>query len=416
MESREELKDKFERCRSLGLKLNIQRGQPSPENLALSDPMLTILKPGETTTAQGIDLRNYPGGPAGLGEAREILSPLLGVRPEELMVGNNSSLKLLADLLKWALLAGLGDTPVPWVRGKPKILVPVPGYDRHFTLLDSLGFEMIPVPLEGDGPDLDRVEKIAASDPEVKGLLFVPTYSNPTGETTSDEKIRRLAAMRCAAPDFTLFADEAYRIHHLYKPGRPVRSALNLLSSCREAGNPHRAYLFGSTSKITFAGAGIGCLASGTENLARLSRLFGAEFIGPNKIEQYRHVLFLRSYPGGMEGLMKDHGAILRPKFEAAEGVLERELGGTGLARWTNPEGGYFINLTAAGPFARRTVALAEELGVSLTPAGAAFPHGRDPEDAHIRIAPTRPPVEEVVQAMEILCLCLKLASLEGGS
>jgi DNA-binding transcriptional MocR family regulator len=290
------------------------------------------------------------------------------------------------------------------------MIVTVPGYDRHFSLLDALGFEMVSVAITPDGPDMDAVEKLVASDPAIKGIMFVPTYSNPTGDTVSDETVRRLAGMKTAAPDFTIFADDAYRVHHLSDdPAEP----LNLLRACESAGNPDRVYLFGSTSKITFAGAGIGFMASSEANVAYITRLIGFQSIGPNKIEQYRHVKFINSYPGGLDGLMRDHAANLRPKFEAVQSVLEKELGNGRYATWTNPKGGYFVSLDTVCPVADRVVELAKGAGVALTPAGATYPHKNDPNNSNIRLSPSRPPVAEVAQAMEVVALCVKLATLE---
>lgn len=410
METASELRKTFDEYKKLGLKLNIQRGQPGDDNFDVSNGLFSVLNEKDNLMPSGVDIRNYPGGIAGLKEAREVFSPVLGVRPEEMVVGNSSSLRMLANTLMWALIRGLKNSPAPWAGTRPKMIVTLPGYDRHFTLLDGLGFEMVTVNMTGDGPDLDAVEKIAGSDPAVKGILFVPTYSNPTGEKISDAKVRRLAAMKTAAPDFTIFADDAYAVHHLTED-KTVPA--NLLRACEAAGNPDRVYIYGSTSKITFSSAGIGFFGTSEANLKYITGLMNCEFIGPNKVEQYRHVLFIRKYPGGIPGIMAEHARLLAPKFRAVQEVLARELGGTGLAEWTDPKGGYFVSLTTARPVAKRVVELANELGVSLTPAGATYPFGKDPGDSNIRIAPTRPPVKDVEKAMEILCLCVKLASAE---
>jgi DNA-binding transcriptional MocR family regulator len=365
-------------------------------------------------TQSGFDVRNYPGGILGLPEARDLFSRILDAKPEETLVGNNASLLILSKVLMWALLRGLVGSPAPWSKmDKPKMIVTVPGYDRHFLLLSEMGFEMILVKMTPDGPDMMEVEKVAAADPSVKGILFVPTYSNPTGDTVSDETVQRLASMQTAAPDFTIFADDAYVIHHLTDNPRKPK---NLLRACEEAGNPNRVYLFGSTSKITFSSAGLGFMATSTENLAYMAKLFGTMFIGPNKVEQLRHVKFLNAYPGGVSGLMKEHAKILKPKFDIVQKVLSKELDGTELAAWSRPDGGYFISLDTARPVAKRVVALAKEAGVAVTPAGATFPFGKDPQDANIRISPTRPPVAELEKAIEVLALCVKLASAELDS
>ncbi len=410
MSNLEAAQKQYDEYKKMGLALSMQRGQPSDADFDLSNPMLTIVNEDTLVTPSGIAIRNYPGGVAGLPEARELFATVLDVRPEEMVVGNNSSLLLMSNIFMWAMMRGLKHSDGPWVGQKPKMIVTVPGYDRHFRLLDTLGFEMLPVQMTPDGPDMDAVEALAASDPSVKGLTFVPTYSNPTGDTLSEAAAQRLASMPTAVPDFTIFADDAYRVHHLTgKPAQPP----NLLRACAAAGNPDRVIIFGSTSKMTFAGAGIGFFASSVDNIAYITGLMGAQFIGPNKIEQYRHVRFLQTYPGGIPGLMRAHANNLRPKFEAVYEVLTRELGETDLARWTKPEGGYFISLDTKYPVADRVVTLAKEAGVGLTPAGATYPFGQDPHNSNIRLSPSRPPVEEVAQAMEVVAACIKLASVE---
>ncbi|MBK8986809.1 MAG: aminotransferase class I/II-fold pyridoxal phosphate-dependent enzyme [Chloroflexi bacterium] len=404
------LQAQFEQVKSLGLALNMQRGQPANADFDLANGMLTIVDANDLVTPGGVDIRNYPGGIAGIPEARELFGEMLGARANETIVGNNSSLKLMSNTLMWAMLRGLKESPRPWSQEtQTKFIVTVPGYDRHFTLLDALGIEMVSVGMTPDGPDMDAVEALAL-DTAVRGMVFVPTYSNPTGDTVSDETVRRLAGMKTAVPDFTIFADDAYIVHHLTdEQERP----LNLLRACEAAGNPDRVYLFGSTSKMTFAGAGLGFMAASAANVKYIIGLMNTQFIGPNKVEQYRHVKFLRRYPGGIAGLMADHAAILRPKFDVVDAVLTRELGDTGLATWSKPKGGYFVSLDTTHPIADRVVALAQEAGVSLTPAGATYPHEKDPHNANIRLSPSRPPVAEVEKAMEVVALCVKLASAE---
>lgn len=411
MESPKDLQTHYDALKALGLKLNIERGQPGDDNFDLSNALLTIVSEKDIKTESGFDIRNYPGGVLGLPEARKLCAEIIGVKPEETMVGNNASLSIISKVLMWALLRGLVGSPRPWCQiNKPKMIVTVPGYDRHFTLLAETGFEMIQVPMTPEGPDMAQVEKIAAADPAVKGIIFVPTYSNPTGDTISDEAVMRLAKMKTAAPDFTIFADEAYIVHHL--ADKPVIHK-NLLDACREAGNPNRVYIFSSTSKITFSGAGLGFMGTSAENLAYIAKLFGTTFIGPNKVEQLRHVKFLKAYPGGVSGLMKEHAKLLKPKFDIVQKILSRELGDTGLAAWSKPIGGYFISLDTAKPIAKRVVAMVKEAGVAITPAGATFPFGKDPLDANIRISPTRPPIAELGKAIEVLAVCIKLASAE---
>ncbi len=408
MESLTTLQTRYDAYKAMSLQLNMQRGQPADANFDLANPMLTIVDEDDLVTPSGLAIRNYPGGIAGLPEARALFAEVLGVRPSEMIVGNNASMTLMSQTLIWAMLHGLNDSPAPWKNGPVKMLVTVPGYDRHFTLLEQLGIEMVSVPMTPDGPDVTAVAQLAASDPAIKGLFFVPVYSNPTGDTISDEVVEALAAMSTAAPDFKILADNAYAVHHLTDEAiRP----LNLLRACEAAGNPDRVFLYGSTSKITFASGGIGFMASSEANVAYMTKMMGATYIGPNKVEQYRHVKFMQQYPGGLPGLMRAHAAILRPKFEAVQEVLEAELGGTGLATWSNPKGGYFVSLDTAQPVADKVVALAKEAGVSLTPAGATYPYGRDPHNSNIRLSPSRPPVAEVRQAMEVVALCVKLAS-----
>jgi len=406
-----QLRQRYDQLKAQNLSLNIERGQPSDENFDLCNDMLNNIISNNTLTPSGIELRNYPGGQAGLKEARELFCTILGTKPEETIVGNNSSLKLLANTLMWALIRGLNTSATPWSSfNKPKAIVTVPGYDRHFTLLDALGFEMIAVNMTENGPDVSKIEALVKNDESVKCMVFVPTYSNPTGDTISDENVRRLAKMKTAASDFTIFADDAYVVHHLTdEKTRP----LNLVTACKEAGNENRTYLFGSTSKITFSGAGLGFMGSNESNTQYILKLMGVQSIGPNKMEQYRHVLFINNYKDGIEGLMKDHAKILKPKFDAVQNVLNKELGGTDLAKWTNPKGGYFVSLDTKYPVADKVVEHAKGLGLALTPAGATFPFKKDPDNSNIRISPTRPPAKEVEHAMEVLSLCIKIASEE---
>lgn len=411
MESLTTLQARYDAYKAMSLQLNMQRGQPADANFDLANPMLTIVGEDDLVTPSGLAIRNYPGGIAGLPEARALFAEVLGVRPSEMIVGNNASMTLMSQTLIWAMLRGLKNSPSPWKEGPVKMIVTVPGYDRHFTLLEQLGIEMVSVPMTPDGPDITAVSQLAASDPAIKGLFFVPVYSNPTGDTISDEVVAALAAMPTAATDFTILADNAYAVHHL--TAEAIRP-LNLLRACEAAGNPDRVFLYGSTSKITFASAGIGFMASSEANVAYMTKMMGATYIGPNKVEQYRHVKFLQQYPDGLPGLMRDHAAILRPKFEAVQEVLEAELGGTGLATWSKPKGGYFVSLDTVQPVADKVVALAKEAGVSLTPAGATYPYGRDPHNSNIRLSPSRPPTAEVRQAMEVVALCVKLASAEA--
>jgi DNA-binding transcriptional MocR family regulator len=407
----DDIKQQYETYKAMNLKLNMQRGQPSDEDFDLSNDLLTCVDKSEVKTSSNIDIRNYSTTIAGLPEAREYFAGILGVKANETIVGNNASLEMMSSTLMWAMLRGLNGSKA-WINQNPKMIVTVPGYDRHFLLLQSIGFELVSVPMTSTGPDIEAVETLAAQDSSVKGIFFVPTYSNPTGDTISNENVRRLAALNAAASDFTIFADDAYCIHHLTED---TTRPLNLLQACKDAGCPDRVYIFGSTSKITFAGAGIGFMASSEANIKHLSTLLNAQTIGPNKIEQYRHVKFLSNYPGGIEALMKRHAKLIAPKFKAVHEVLSSELGNS-LATWSNPKGGYFISLNTRLPVAKRVVELANQAGVSLTPAGATFPNGNDPKNSNIRLAPTRPPVEEVRLAMSVVATCIKLASLEASN
>ncbi len=398
--------------RGRNLALSMTRGQPSDEQLDLSNAMLTAVGPQDVRTPSGVEIRNYPGGVAGIPEARALMGALLGVAPEETIVGNNASLMLMSHVLIWGLLKGLPASPAPWVGQRPKMIVTVPGYDRHFALLSGLGYELLSVPITPEGPDMEQVEALARDDASVKGIFFVPVYSNPTGDSVSDAVVDRLVRLRAAAPDFTVFADNAYAVHHLTETPEVPN---NLLRAAEAAGNPDRVVLFASTSKITFASAGISALAASRANIAGFSKLLSLQTIGPNKVEQYRHVRFIESYPGGLAGLMRAHAAIIAPKFAALQRILHEELDGTGLATWTDPKGGYFVSLDTRLPIADRVVALAGEAGVALTPAGATFPGETDPNNTNIRLAPTRPPLGEVEQAMRIVALCIKLASAEHG-
>jgi DNA-binding transcriptional MocR family regulator len=405
-----EAKAAFEAYKARDLKLNMQRGQPSDADFALSDALLSAVGPEDVLTSSGLDVRNYSVGAAGLAEARSLFADYLDVAPAQTLVWNNASLELQGHLLAMLLLRGIRGSG-PWAGTAAKIIVTTPGYDRHFTLLAGLGISLVTVQMQPDGPDVDAIEALAASDPTIRGLLFVPTYSNPGGETISAAKAARLVTMTTASPDFTIFADDAYRMHHLSPTDRDV--AVNFVALAEAAGNPDRAFVFASTSKITFAGAGLGFMASSVANIAAVSAYLGALSIGPNKIEQWRHVRFLTGYPGGIEGLMAAHGELIAPKFAAVAEILRARLGEGGLARWSTPRGGYFISLDTTLPIADRVVELAAEAGVSLTPAGATYPEGKDPDNTNIRLAPTRPELAEVRLAMEVVAVCIQLASSE---
>lgn len=401
---------RLETFRAMNLALNMSRGQPSSEQLDLSLGLLTCLTEQDYRSQNGLDCRNYPGGVDGLLEARRLFSTIVEVPSEQTLVGNNASIEIMQDILVWGMLRGVPGGSAPWVKQKPKFLCPVPGYDRHFTMLEALGIEMIPVAMTAEGPDVEEVARLAGGDESIKGIWCVPKYSNPTGVTFSDAVVDALAGMKTAAEDFRIFWDNAYAVHHLVESPKPLK---NIYAACEAAGNADRVYVFSSTSKITFAGAGIGFMGASPNNMAHIHSLFGTQSIGPDKLNQLRHVRFLSDYPGGIEGLMSKHRELLAPKFAVVDQVLEQELGGTGLASWSKPEGGYFINFDTKPGCAKKVVTLAESLGVVLTGAGATYPYKQDPNDSNIRIAPSRPSLEDVRTAAEVLSLCVKVVSAE---
>ncbi len=390
-----------------GLSLDLTRGKPSARQLDLAAAMLTL--PGGHTAADGTDCRNYGGG-QGLPEIRAIFSRLLQVPVAQLVAANNSSLSLMHDSIVHAMLGRLPGAERRWA-DEPRIafLCPVPGYDRHFALSERFGIELIAVPMTEQGPDMDVVERLVREDAQVKGIWCVPKYSNPSGVSYSDETVRRLAAMPTAAPDFRIFWDNAYAVHHL--TDTPVEIA-DILALCEENGNPDRAFVFGSTSKITFAGGGVAFFGSSPANVAWMLGHTGKRTIGPDKINHLRHAEFLRDENGVLEH-MRRHRELIGPKFEAVDLILTKELGGTGLASWSKPLGGYFISLDVLEGCARQVVRRAAEAGIALTPAGATHPYGDDPRDSTIRIAPTYPELEEVELAIGGLATCVRLVGTE---
>ncbi|CAG7572207.1 DNA-binding transcriptional MocR family regulator [Barrientosiimonas humi] len=397
----------YDRIREQGLTLDLTRGKPSSEQLDLSEELMRL--PQGHTAADGTDVRNY-GGLAGLPELREIFAELLGVEPRQLVAGGNSSLTMMADTLKNLLLHGGVDSERPWLQEeKVTFVCPVPGYDRHFALLESLGIEMITVPMNADGPDVEAVRRLVADDPSVKGMWLVPTYGNPTGITCSQEVAAELTAMPTAAPDFKILWDNAYALHHLTEDETKSADVLSLASA---AGNPHRPVVFASTSKITFAGAGVAFLAGSPETVKWFTGHLGKSSIGPDKVNQLRHAQFFGD-ADGVRAHMAKHREIIKPKFDAVERILSDDLGDSGVARWTTPEGGYFVSLDVLPGTAGRVVELAKDAGVALTPAGASFPYGNDPDDTNIRLAPTLPPLAEVESAMAVVTTCVLLAAAE---
>lgn len=403
----EEKRAAYEDLKTRGLKLDLTRGKPSAEQLDLSDALLRL--PSGTRDSSGTDVRNY-GGLAGLTELRAMFAELLWVEPEQVVAGGNSSLSMMRDCLVDLMLFGGVDSERPWSQEETvRFVCPVPGYDRHFTLLESLGVEMLTVPMRKDGPDAEAVAALVADDPTIKGMWVVPTYANPTGATVSQEVAARLAAMPAAAPDFKIFWDNAYALHHLTE--EEAKSA-DILSLAAAAGHPHRPIMFASTSKITFAGAGVAFLAASTDNVAWYLDHLGKGSIGPDKVNQLRHVEFFGSARGVRDHMVR-HREIIAPKFAEVDRVLTERLGGLGVATWNNPQGGYFVNLDVLPGTASRVVELAGEAGVALTPAGSSFPLKQDPDDTNIRLAPTMPPLDEVTEAMEAVATCVVLAAAE---
>lgn len=397
----------YERLQQAGLKLDLTRGKPSPEQLDLSTPLLSL--PGDDfTDASGTDTRNY-GGLNGLAELRDIFAPILQAPADQIVVGDNASLAMMHDNLVFSLLHGPVDSDQPWVAQQPlKFLCPVPGYDRHFALTEKYGIEMIPVDMHDHGPDMAQVREHVA-DPSVKGIWLVPTYGNPSGAVVSHEIAAELAALDTAAPDFRIFWDNAYVVHHLTDEHTKTADILGL---CAASGHPNRAVVFASTSKITFAGSGVCFMASSPENIAWYLGHIGKRTIGPDKINQLRHVRFLKD-TDGVHALMDQHRAILAPKFEQVIATLRDRLGEYGVATWTEPKGGYFVSLDVVDGTASRVVELAKGAGVALTPAGASYPYGKDPRDRNIRIAPSYPSADDLATAIDVLATCVLLAATE---
>jgi len=392
--------------RQKGLKLDMTRGKPSSEQLDLANGLTTILASDDYKAADGTDTRNY-GGLDGLAEMKALFAEMLETTAANVIVGGNSSLAMMHDVVVRALLHGVPGGDAPWSQTKVKFLCPSPGYDRHFAICQHHGIDMLTVPLGAEGPDVAAVEKLVSADASVKAMWCVPKYSNPTGTTYSPDVVQRLAAMKTAAPDFRLLWDNAYAVHDLYET---TDLLTEILGACANAGNPNRPIVFASTSKISLAGAGVAALASSPANVADTKKHLSVQTIGPDKPNQLRHVRFFKTI-AGLRAHMQRHAALLRPKFETVTRILERDLGGTGLARWTQPRGGYFVSLDTLEGCASEVVKLAEEGGVKLTPAGATFPYGRDPQNRNIRIAPSLPPASQVETAMQVVSLCVLLAS-----
>ena len=398
------------------LKLDLTRGKPSPAQLDLSNALLELPGCGDGAyrDGEGTDTRNY-GGLHGLPELREIFGELLGIPVPNLIAGNNASLEMMHDAVVFSLLHGGVDSPRPWIHDLRdgtgvKFLCPSPGYDRHFAITETMGIEMITVPMNEDGPDVDLVEELVENDPAIKGMWCVPVYSNPTGATYSWENVRRLVQMRTAATDFRLFWDNAYAVHTLT---HDFLRQVDVLGLAATAGNPHRPYVFASTSKITFAGAGVSFFGGSLGNIAWYLQYAGKKTIGPDKVNQLRHLRFFGD-ADGVRLQMQRQQQLLAPKFALVAEILEDRLGDSKVASWTDPKGGYFVSLDVLPGTARRTVALAKDAGIAVTEAGASFPYRKDPEDKNIRIAPTFPATEDLRAAIDGLATCTLLAATES--
>lgn len=400
----------YEAYKAKGFSLNMARGKPSPEQLDLSLPLFDSLKSTDSyLSADGIDCRNY-GEFDGIPECKHFFADLLEIDPDNVFVGGNSSLNMMFDTISCFMTAQIYDDTLPWHDVKDrKFLCPVPGYDRHFGVTGYFGFEMIPIPMDENGPDMDMVEELVSKDPSIKGIWCVPKYSNPTGITYSDEVVKRFAALKPAAKDFRIMWDNAYAIHDVTDTPDKL---LNIMDECKKNGNEDLPIIFCSTSKITFSGAGVAALATSSYNIKVLKKRLQYATIGYDKLNMLRHMRFFKNFEGLLNHMEK-HKAILAPKFKTVIDKLNTQLGDTEIAEWTNPNGGYFVSVNVYKGTAKRVVELCKEAGVVLTGAGATYPYGIDPDDKNIRIAPSFPSVDELAQAMDVFCVCVKLAALE---
>lgn len=407
---KESLKKQYDDYCAMGLKLDMSRGKPAPDQLDISMDILTNIKDAQDAKDEsGFDTRNY-GILDGILEAKKLFSDMIGVSENEVIIGGNSSLNLMYDTIVKGMFFGFVDSEKPWKDyEKIKFLCPSPGYDRHFAICESMGIEMITIPMTQQGPDMDIVEKLVAEDETIKGIWCVPKYSNPQGITYSDEVVKRLATMKTKANDFRIFWDNAYCVHHLTDTPDIL---LDIFNECKKSNNQNRVFIFASTSKITFPGAGVAVFGASEENLNFIKKLLTVQTIGYDKLNQLRHVKLLKDVDG-INAHMQLHRKILKPKFDVVINTLEKEIKPLDIASWHRPNGGYFISLDTMEGCAKRVVELCKNAGVVMTPAGATFPYGKDPKDTNIRIAPTFPSVDELQQAMDLFCLCVKLASIE---
>ena len=405
----EQLQDEYKKYCDMGLKLDMSRGKPGAEQLNLSEGLLkTIVSNDDCKTADGLDCRNY-GVLTGIPEIKEMFAELLGVEENEIMVGGNSSLNMMFDTVS-AMMTASVNGGTPWAKlDKVKWLCPAPGYDRHFGITEYFGIEMITVPMTSQGPDMDMVEELVSNDSSIKGIWCVPKYSNPQGITYSDETVTRFAKLKPAADDFRIIWDNAYAIHDIAEQGDTL---LNIMEECKKYGNEDLPIIFASTSKITFPGAGVACMAASEKNMKFFLKKYTIQTIGYDKLNMLRHVKFFGNYQGLLAHMQK-HRAVLEPRFKAVTDKLDAELSGLGIAQWVNPKGGYFVSVDVLEGCAKRVVQLCKDAGVVLTGAGATYPYGKDPKDSNIRLAPTLPPVEELEIAMNLFCLSTKIAALE---
>ncbi len=403
----------YEEAKAKNLALDMTRGKPGSEQLDLTLPMLDLVTSSDYKTAAGADPRNY-GGLDGIPEAKELFKEFLEVSStDEVIVGGNSSLTLMHDTVARCMSHGTASSSTPWGKlEKVKFLCPSPGYDRHFAICEHFGIEMITVENVNNDLDIAKIEELVAADDSIKGMWVVPKYGNPTGTSVADEVVDRLAKMNTAANDFRIFWDNAYTVHHLSDDVDVIK---NLFEVAKAEGNEDRVFIFGSTSKITFAGSGMAGMGGSVKNMDWMRSHLNISTIGPDKINQVRHMRFFGDF-AGLQNHMFKHAELIKPKFEVVISILEEKLGGRGLASWTNPKGGYFISLDTNEGCAKRVVALAAEAGVKLTAAGATFPYKNDPRDTNIRLAPTLPSIDEIKQAMEIVCLCVELADAEKNA
>lgn len=405
-----ECEKEYEAYKAKGMKLDMSRGKPGADQLDIAMPMFDVFTNSASMIADdGTDCRNY-GMLTGIPDAKKLFGELLGVGTDEIIIGGNSSLSLMYDTVARAVTHGVYGSEKPWGKcDKVKFLCPAPGYDRHFAICETFGIEMITVPMKNDGPDMDMVEKLVAEDEAIKGIWCVPLYSNPDGIVYSDETVRRFANLSPKAKDFRIFWDNAYCVHYL--KDAPDR-ILNILDECKKTGKEDMVFIFASTSKISFPGAGVAVMAGSVNNMKQVAGLMGIQCISYDKINQLRHVKYFKDMDGIMAHMAK-HKEILAPKFNMVLDMLDKEIGELGILEWNKPNGGYFVSVNTLDGCAKRTVQLCKEAGVVLTGAGATFPYGKDPADKNIRIAPTYPPVSELEQAMNIFCISLKLASVE---